>query len=259
VAVRALQLLVAGSVGLVCACGGDANDGEDLHVALVGRTFVSESVEGWQLVQGTEVRIQFRERELMASAGCNSVDGQYDIDGSVLELSGYGSTDMGCDPERHAQDAWLIEFLLARPSLELSEPRLVMSTGDARMTLLDREVASPDRPLVGTLWRGDGFSDGTMVTSMPGVALVSAWFDPDGSVEVHTSCQVGVGAFHLEGTSIAFEGLAYDGAPCADPSYQGISDRVMLVFDGAPVAYQIEEASLEISQGSDAVLFRASE
>ena len=51
-------------------------------------------------------------------------------------------------------------FLLAGPTLELADPQLVMSTADVQLHLLDRKIAIPDRPLVGTQWLGNGFSDG---------------------------------------------------------------------------------------------------
>jgi len=251
--------VIAASVALSCACGGDSLGGDQLHGALVNRQFVSESVEGWELVPSTEVRLTFFQDELRAGAGCNSMDGPYQIDGTTLKMLGLGSTDMGCGPGLSAQDQWLSEFLLARPSLELAEPRLSMSTPNARITLLDRELASPDRPLVGTSWTGEALSDGEVAMGGPGMAQVSAWFDASGSVEVHTSCQVGVGTFHVEGTTLTFEGFAYDGAACADSGQQFISDRALLVLNGDPVTFEIEEARLEISQGNNSVSFRAND
>jgi heat shock protein HslJ len=252
----ALEILVI--VCTACACAGKKDDGE-LQRALVGRAFVSESVEGWQLVPGTEVRLAFDREWLSAGAGCNSIDARYDIDGTALEIPGYGVTEMGCDPALHAQDEWLIGFLRARPELALAEPRLTMTAPSARMVLLDREVASPDRPLLGTQWTGEGFSDGSMATGGPGWDAASVRFASDGSVEIQTGCQTGTGSFHANGATITFEGLVYDGAACAEPGLQFVSDRVLLVLDGSPLTHAIEETSLELQNGTNSFHFRATE
>ncbi len=246
------------AIGLFClACSGPNNEeGSDLHSALLDRTFVSESIEGWQLVPGTEVRLRFRNQELSADAGCNSINGSYTISGSTLTMPGYGMTEMGCDPPRHAQDQWLLDFLRAKPSLELVEPRLVMSTPDAKMTLLDREVASPDLPLVGTLWKGDGFSDGSSASG-PGAPGVSAFFRSDASVTINSGCQTGTGTYHVTADALTFEGFAYDGAKCPDPAYQHSSDQVLLVLDGSAVSFEIEERRLAIHHGKNTLYFRA--
>jgi heat shock protein HslJ len=261
----ALRVAAVGAVVLLGgACGGSqagdtSKGGSDLQAALRDRSFVSESVEGWVLVPGTEVRIAFRRSELSANAGCNHLSGSFAIDGDTLTMHGISTTEMGCDPPRHEQDAWLGAFLSARPVLVLTEPRLVMTTSDARMTLLDREVASPDRPLAGTQWIGDGFGDGSGVSIGPGSDLVRAFFDPNGSVTIHTSCQIGSGTYQVDGMSLTFAGFSYDGAPCADASHQQTSDQVLLVIDGSPVSFEIEERSLAIQRGNDILYFRAAE
>jgi heat shock protein HslJ len=253
--------MVMGRAGLLvglfcCACSApNDEDGGGLQAALLDRAFVSESVEGWQLVSGTEVRMNFGGQELSADAGCNKINATYTIAGSSLTTTGSGMTLMGCDKALHAQDDWLLGFLHAGPRLELVEPRLVMSTKDAKMTLLDREVASPDLPLVGTLWKGDGFSDGSVATG-PAPPGLSIFFRPDASVTINTSCQTGTGTYQVAGSVITFQALSYDGAACPDPSYQSSSDRVLAVLDGSAVDFQIEEKRLAIQRGNNTVYFR---
>lgn len=249
-------VLMTGAL-LAAACGGDSDDAGGVQAELADRVFVSESIEGWELVPGTQVRLRFRDRELLANAGCNSIEAQYAVQAGVLELGGYGMTEMGCDPARHAQDDWLVAFLGSKPALELAEPRLTMTTSSARMILLDREVASPDRPLVGTQWIGEAIGDGNVVQGGLGTTLFSIRFDADGTALVHTSCQSGTGAYQVDGTTITFVGLTYDAAPCSDPSHQAVSDRVLFVLDGAPVAFAIEETALEIRKATSTLYFRA--
>ena len=253
--------MVLGLVLLVSACGG-SSDGTDgttagLQGKLNDRTFVSESVEGWTLVAGTEVRIGFKGGELSASAGCNSLGGPFAIEGGKLDLNGYGMTGMGCDAERHAQDDWLVGFLTAGPALQLNEPRLVMTTADAKMTLLDRKIASPDRALVGTHWNGDGFSDGQATSSWIGLAKANVFFDANASVTVFSACQTGSGSYQVDGATLTFQGFSYDGAPCADPSDQATTDAVLLVLDGSPVSFDIKEQLLSVHRGSNTLSFRS--
>ena len=93
---------------LVSACGG-SSDGDGvssggLQSSLNDRTFLSESIEGWTLVPGSEVRISFRNGELSGHAGCNSLSGDYSLQGDTLVMRGFGMTEMGCDAPRHDQD-----------------------------------------------------------------------------------------------------------------------------------------------------------
>lgn len=243
---------------MASACSGpaDGNGRAGLAASLEPRTFVSESVEGWTLVSGTEVRISFVAGELRASAGCNSISGPYSLEGDRLSLPGYGVTGMGCDPARHAQDERLRELLSAKPVLELSEPRLTMTSASSKLVLLDREVAHPDRPLVGTLWKGDATIDGGSVSGGFGMAF-SIEFGADGQVTVDSGCEVGDGQYSVDGATIAFSSLTYQGAPCTEPSVQTVANKVMAVLDGGPVSHDIEEVTLRITKGDRGLMFRA--
>jgi hypothetical protein len=175
--------------------------------------------------------------------------------GWVWRAAGRGQLD-GSDP-LVAQDDWLMAFLLAGPTLELNDPILVMSTVDTRIHMLDRKIAIPNQPLVGTQWLGNGFSDGMVDSVGPGSGSVTASFGSDGHVTVGTSCQTGRGSFTATAATVTFGALAYDGAPCADPTFQKVSDQVLLVLDGSPVTYAISEMSLTLTHGMNALLFHA--
>jgi heat shock protein HslJ len=254
------RIPAAALFALALGCS-SADDGEELQRQLHGRVFVSEWVEGWELVPGSQVRMSFHGDRLGASAGCNSIDGDYRIDGSTLVLLGVAMTEMGCPtPGLHEQDDQLVDFLQGRPKMALAEPRLVLSTSSIRMSLLDREVASPDRPLTGTLWVAEAFGDGGgVIMGGPSMSAASVRFDPAGSVEIETGCQTGTGGFQVDGATIGFDSLVYDGAACADPALQGISDMVRSVLDGSPVTHAIEEKGLVLENGQKSLHLRASE
>ncbi|HVZ72142.1 MAG TPA: META domain-containing protein [Polyangia bacterium] len=235
------------------ACGG----GSSLGDRLMGRAFVSESSEGVTFVPGTKMDVSFQGNRFGASAGCNSLGGPFELDGATLVVTNIGSTGIGCAEPLAAQDAWLETFLGAQPTLTLDEPRLTMATTDASVVLLDRKIAIPDRPLVGTAWTGNGMSDGMSVSFGPGSAAVALTLGADGKVTIATSCQTGTGTFTSDATTIRFSGLTYDGAACANATFQRTSDAVLAVLDGSPVTYVIKENGLTVTKGTSSLLFAA--
>jgi heat shock protein HslJ len=228
-------------------------------VDLSGRTFVSESLEGRELVPGTEIRVSFDNGEISAYAGCNSMSGAYEFDGYALIVNSMSTTEIGCEAALHDQDEWLSGFLRARPTTMLEEPRLTMSTEREILTLLVREVASPDRELVGTHWVGSGIGDGASVSFGPASTLVTIDFGTDGTVAAFTGCESGSGGFAAGETTIGFTDLTFDGAACPDPSLEEQSDQVLFVLDGSEVSYRIEEAELRIERAGRTLYFSAEE
>jgi len=226
---------------------------------LDGRTFLSTSVEGHVLVAGTAIRLGFGEGELGASAGCNSMGGPYRIDGGVLRMSGLSMTLVGCDDALHAQEDWVAALLTSSPTVTLQEPELTLRSDGNAVTFLDREIASPDRPLTGTRWTGAGAGNAEVVIGGPGWGAVTLGFDATGSVAVFTACEEGTGRYAAGPDTITFEALSYDGAPCADPDLQSVSDAVVAVLGGSPVSYYIEEAELTLESGTSSLYFFADE
>jgi len=252
-------LLALLSAALSNSCAGSNGD-ESSPPRLAGRDFVSQSVTGFELVQGTRIRLSFTDREIDAYAGCNHLSSTYRIEGEVLKFAGeYGSTAIGCSPELQAQDDFVSNFFRSNPSFVLEEPELTLMTDSVTITLLDSEVAIPDRPLVGTQWVGNGIGDTSVVWSGPGGELATILFTEDDLVDVMTPCQHGSGAFAADATTITFSDLSYDGASCANTSYVMVSDAVMGVLDGSPVSYEIDETSLTLTRGDNFLMYVASE
>lgn len=138
-----------------------------------GRTFLSTSVtENGQpkpLVEGTRISLRFdgERRQLGAQAGCNSMGGPASFDDGRLVVDDLATTEMGCDPPRHAQDEWVSRFLTSRPRSTLDGPTLTLDNGTVRMVLEDRKVAEPDRALRGTKWVVDTIIEGETASSVP--------------------------------------------------------------------------------------------
>jgi heat shock protein HslJ len=208
-------------------------------------------------VSGTAIRLGFRTGEVSAGAGCNGASGEYRLDGEKLVLVNLSTTNIGCDAERHAQDEWLSDLLRSRPALALSGMRLTLSGGPGTVEFLDREVASPDVPLVGTRWTGNGYGDGQLVSGGLGMGANTLEFGVDGTVSVFTGCQQGTGTYATSDDQITFEGLGYDDAECTDASLEIWASRVRSVLDGSAVSYSIEEMSLEVKRGNQTLYYTA--
>ena len=133
-------------------------------IVLDGRNFWSTSVTvGGQektLVLGTRLKISFYDDgRVSTSAGCNSMQGDtYSVDeGGILTIGGMSMTAIGCEEGLHEQDQFLAELLGSQPTVVLEENKLVLSTDAVTIDFLDRKIADPDRPLVGTDWLENGF------------------------------------------------------------------------------------------------------
>lgn len=156
--VRALPLALV--LGLLASCARTGGGAADLGPGdrLDGRSFVSVRVfEGGRerpLVPGTRIELAFADGRLTARAGCNVLGARYRLEQGRLRLVGsVGTTEMGCDPERHEQDEWLGGFLGSAPRVRVEGMRLWLRAGTTEIRLLDRRVVEPDLPLEGTLWR----------------------------------------------------------------------------------------------------------
>ena len=54
-----------------------------------------------------------------------------------------------------------------RPKVALDGNALTLTTEAAKLVLLDRKIAAPDRPLVGTIWTGTTMVEGEAATNSP--------------------------------------------------------------------------------------------
>ena len=145
--------------------GGAAESEDSSGLLLDGRQFWSVSVleDGVErsLVEGTRISLRFDNGNIGASAGCNSMGGPYQVDDNQqLTATEMAITEMGCDPERHAQDEFVAAILTAHPRLTISGDHLTLATDTVTIEFLDTDVADPDRPLIGTHWTVTGFIQG---------------------------------------------------------------------------------------------------
>ena len=246
-----LTLVLAGA-----ACGRErlpqAGAADPSRAEPWGRTFLSTSVtENGQpkpLVAGTRITLNFVAdgHRLGAQAGCNQMGGPASFEGEHLVVDDLATTEMGCDPPRHAQDDWLARFLTSRPGWSRSGSTLTLDNGTTRIVLEDREVADPDRPLRGTKWVVDTIVDRDTASSVPdGVEAVIA-FDNDNRFGGNTGCNgMGGNAIVDEAKStITFSEVITTKMACDDDRMR-VERAVLATLEG-DITYRIDADVLRL-------------
>lgn len=257
-ATRPAALLGAGllSVLLLNGCGGESSDGAGLGESLNDRSFLLQSSEGFTPVTGTTVSVSFSDSGFGFNAGCNSFGGAMSLDGNTLRVGGLGSTNIGCDAARSAQDDWLAEFFLSGPALELNGNALSIENSEATLNFLDREVADPDRPLVGTPWSVTSLIMGP-VAQAGDFGQPSLQFASDGTLQVFTGCNAGGGQYTTSASSVTLSGMAYDDQACDDQLESMADAHMRQVLSDGSLLYSIDAASLTLMRGDQGLLATA--
>lgn len=216
-----------------------------------GREFLSTSVTvgglAQPLVDGTRIRIAFDEDGMLAAhAGCNHFGAMYRIDGGVLGITGGAMTEMGCDPALSEQDAWLFAFLGSQPQVRLSGDELVLEEGETVITLLDRELAEPDLPLIGPVWTVSAIISGDAVSSVPQDVIATLVFTDDQLVMVNTGCNTGSGGAEILAETIRFGDIALTRMACEGSAAQ-MEQAILTVLSADVVRYEVDASVLELS------------
>jgi heat shock protein HslJ len=92
--------------------------------------------------------------------------------------------------------------------------------GDTTLTLRDREVAQPDKPLEGTTWIADTLIDGDAASSVPEDPKVYLRF-VDGKVEGSDGCNGVGGEMQIAPGSVDFPEVTTTAIACGAPGVQG--------------------------------------
>lgn len=221
-----------------------------------GRTFLSTGSDGFELVEGTVIRIEFRDDAFSANAGCNTLAGGYRVDGDTLRMDGaLAMTEMACDEALMDQDTRFADLLMASPTVALDGDALVLTAADASIAFLDREVADPDRPIEGTTWTLTTIIDGDSASSIPMDATSTLTFingadGAGGTAAVATGCNTGSAPATIGEGTITFGPLALTKMACQQP-LMDLESSVLSVLAG-DVTFEIEAGSLTITSSSGA-------
>jgi heat shock protein HslJ len=164
-------------------------------------------------------------------------------------------TEMACDGPRADQDTWLSAFLGARPTWTLAGDDLRLRGGTVELVLVDRRIADPDRPLVGTRWVVDTIISGDAASSVPTGVEAFLTFDADGGVLGHTGCRAIRGEATVTGSTILFASVGGLQDACVGDAAR-MHTAVAAVVRGE-VSYRIEGPTLTLTAGGAGLRLRA--
>lgn len=255
----ALSALV-GSALVGCGAGGTSpaaprTDGSAAMTYVVKT--VTEAGQARPLVKGSQIRVTFDGGRITISAGCNTMSGTYRLAGSRLRVHGLATTDMGCPEALMAQDSW-IAGLFAAPATLVTGQHPSITARRTVLTLVDRRVASPDRPLVGQRWLLAGLTNAATASSAG--AQVFLQIDAGGTARIDERCTWLTADATVEGDAIIWGPLTQHPHSCPYSKNQGaeaILDRaVRHVLTGTTTATVVEK-SLTITRGADGLMFTA--
>lgn len=234
----------------------------------MGRTFIGDDVtvndKPYRLVPGSTLRVTFGDKEVGATAGCNSMSGAalWDSGMLVVDDQTLAMTEMGCKAALMDQDAWLADFLTSRPQLTESESALTMTSGDTVIVLIDEETAIPDLSLTGTTWRLDSITTAGSVSSVPSGVESTLQLDDDGALVALLGCNSGRGSYSVRGNLISIKPLATTKKTCPPPASDVESE--VSGFLAGTVAFSINGSSLmltaqkAVGPGPTALVYRSS-
>ena len=233
---------------LAVGCGSLVGSGvrEDLRGRTYLSTQVSENGQPRPLVAGTRIRLRFSDdgRRISLDAGCNNIAGDASIERDRLVVRNMASTAMGCDPPRHEQDEWLSKVVSGSPEIRASGPDLVLSSGTTELRLKDREVADPDRPLVGTRWVVETIVDRDIASSVPQGATAYAILGSDGTFVGSTGCNEMGGSATPASKTIRFANVFTTKMACQQDRMR--LEQAVLTVLRDEVGYEIEADLLRL-------------
>ena len=266
---RPIRSLVSGGlalavVTLVAACsGGPGSSGPpstgspapspSAVTTVDGTTYISTAVTGATLAPGSQVRLTFKDGHLTANAGCNTMAGSYTITNGRLATTQMATTEMACPGPLMTQDQW-VAGLLSGADVTLAGDTLTLDNGTIKLTLQDRKVAEPDKPLEGTHWILEGIRTGDAVSSVP--AGVTASIDiANGQISVNAGCNGGSGTVTVAPDTLTIGPLMMTKKACtAGPA--AVEAAVTQVLTGT-VPYTIDADVLTLDAGGTGLTYRA--
>ena len=250
-----LRLLVFLALATTMVCGCSFGPGASPPPAVDGKTYLSTDVQGVALVPGSRIQLTFARGDVNANGGCNSISGPYTIAGDRFSVTRMASTAMGCEAPLMEQDKWLVR-LLEDAKIAIAGDTLTLDDGQIRVTLLDKEVASPDKPLVGTKWVLDSILDGDAVSSVP-VGVTASIRIVDGHLELNAGCNIGGGPVAVTADTLEFGPLMLTKRACqAGPA--SVEQAVTTALNGT-VAYMVDADTLTIDAGGPGLVFHAAQ
>ena len=188
--------------------------------ALVGTTFVASEVTGSRsIAPGSMISVTFvDDKQLSATAGCNTMNGAYTLTGDTLSAPVLASTRMACiDPVVSDQETWFATFLASSPTVSYSGGTLTLTDGTD--TVVFAGAPSGADALVDTGWKVTDLISVSGSTVAAVDSTLTAWVRfSAGEVVFNNSCNGGGGTAEIGDSTITFGPLRSTLIFCDGPS-----------------------------------------
>lgn len=234
---RALAILSLASLTLVAlaACGDDADTSSTPPpTEPTGRTFISTDVEGEPIPGGGPLTLSFPEPgRITAVAGCNNAVGAVDLADGTLSTEQLALTMRACTGEAAGADAWMQRFLESGPQWTLEENTLTLVGEQSTVTLLDKKIAQPDRPIAGTTWQVTSFISPQATETSVALEAAAPNFTiaDDGTLSGSAGCNRMTGRADVTDSVITFEPIATTMMMC-DEDTMAVEAAVLGALNG---------------------------
>lgn len=259
-----LTMLAVGLLVTACGSGSGSSAADSAPSSgtaptaaeLDGSTFESTSVDGYDLVAGSTVRLTFEQGQLSANAGCNTLSAPYDVtDGRLAWTGETRATLMGCPDDLAQQDTWLGELLQQGVDATLDGDDLTLVSGEVTLHL-QRQPTEPSADLFGTKWTVTGIITGKSVASLPaGADAPTLDIAADGSVQLFTGCNRGHTQVTAVGDTVKFEPAGITRMACAPPAAE-IEQQVLQALEGTS-AVTVDGPTATLTNGRHGLVLQA--
>ena len=259
-----VALLLAGTLA-ACADsdGGADSDGSDTSpttagtatpvdaAALDGTTYASTSVEGAELVEGTTVEVGFEGDTMSVWAGCNTLFGPFEVDGTTITwTSEPAATMMMCEPDLVEQDRWLTELFGAGVDATVEGDALTLQGGGVTIELA---TEAPDdlESLLGRTWTVLGtVSDGAVSRLPVDTRRPRLDVGEDGLARLFTGCRSGRVTVQVDGEALVFSNVTLQRGRCTGPARQ-TERAVLALLDGTSDSAELHDHLLVVTRGGE--------
>ena len=259
-----LTVIVVGLLVTACgggtassATGGSPSSGTAPTTAeLDGSTFESTSVDGYDLVAGSTVRLTFEKGQMSANAGCNTLSAPYDVtDGRLAWTGETRATLMGCPDALAQQDTWLADLLQQGADATLDGDDLTLVSGDVTLHLR-RQSSDPSAALFGKTWTVTEIITGKSVAAVPaGVDAPTLDIAADGSVQLFTGCNRGHTTVSADGDTVQFEPSGITRMACPPPAAK-TEQAVLQALEGT-LAVTVDGSTATLTNGRHGLVLQA--
>ncbi|GAA5053714.1 META domain-containing protein [Nocardia callitridis] len=248
------------ALSAIAGCGSGHSSSHPDKETPVGRTFVSTEVDGAPIPGGGPLTLTFTADRVTADAGCNKHSGMVTLDDHKLRVSGLASTLMACPGDREGADEWLSGLLNADPGWHLDDARLTLTGNDGRtvVTMLDKKVAQPDRPLRGSPWTVTGLitPDAQIRSRTIDEAQPTLTIAEDGAVSGKAGCNRLTGKADMSDNTVTFH-VATTKMMCS-PEVMEVERSVLRALDGKTTATVDAEVLTLRNDNGNGLTLRAS-